>query len=77
MLDRTPCDDLDSRRDRKRARDRRHRRRRAAGVVVVAVPIGCETVDWLRRTQWLTGPSEGHAEIADALERLLSDAARR
>jgi hypothetical protein len=55
---------------------RRHRQREAAGVVMVTIPVDCEIVAWLRRTQWLTGPVEGHAEIADALTRLLEDSAR-
>jgi hypothetical protein len=68
---------LDRQREIKRARDRRHRQRRAAGVVVVSIPVDSEIVCWLRRTQWLTGPCEGPAELADALTRLLADAVRR
>lgn len=70
--------DMPSQRERHaaRMRQRRHRRRAAAGVVMVAIPVGDDVVCWLRRTQWLTGPLEGQAEIADALSRLLEDAAR-
>jgi hypothetical protein len=65
------------RRLQKQARDRRHRRRLAEGVVMATVAIDPEVVAWLRRTQWLVGPREGRAEVADALSRLLQDAARR
>jgi hypothetical protein len=64
------------RRQQHRERQRRHRRREADGVVMVTIPVDCEIVAWLRRTQWLTGPLEGQSEIADALTRLLEDAAR-
>lgn len=64
------------RRQQYRERQRRHRRREAARVVMVTIPVSDDVVCWLRRTQWLTGPSEGHAEIADALSRLIEDAAR-
>jgi hypothetical protein len=76
MLDRPAELERQARRRLYRERQRRHRQREAAGVVMVTIPVDCEIVAWLRRTQWLTGPVEGHAEIADALTRLLEDSAR-
>ncbi len=73
MLDRP---DQAHRRQQYRERQRRHRRREAAGVVMVTIPVDCEIVAWLRRTQWLVGEREGQAEIADALSRLIADAAQ-
>ena len=79
MLDR-PAQELErqarQRRLQHRERQRRHRRREAQGVVMVHIPVDCEIVAWLRRTQWLVGESEGADEIADALSRLIADAAR-
>ena len=43
---------------------------------MVTIPVDCEIVAWLRRTQWLVGEREGQAEIADALSRLIADAAQ-
>jgi hypothetical protein len=80
MLDRPRPAQLERqtrRRQQRRDRQRRHRQLRAAGVVVVRIPIDCEIVGWLRRTQWLVGEREGVGEIADALLRLLADSARR
>jgi hypothetical protein len=64
------------RRLQKRQRDRRHRARLRDGITMVTIAVDCEVVGWLRRTQWLTGPREGRAEIEDALSRLLQDSAR-
>ena len=64
--------------ERRPDRSKRYRKRRAAGRIVIRLEVGPELVELLVRTRYLL-PScacHGRPEIAAALERMLSDAAR-
>jgi hypothetical protein len=71
-----PQHDGDANRARRRAAQRRYRRRQRSGVMVLAVEVNAEVLDFVIRTAWAKD-GDGAAELGRAVGRMLADAAKR